>query len=82
MRSRGRLEHVSTPEPLREDLERKLAAAQSEERMPSVTAAVFRGDEILWQQALGLADVEAKREAMPETQYRIGSIRRRSRPSA
>jgi CubicO group peptidase (beta-lactamase class C family) len=68
------LEHVSAPEPLREDLERKLAAAQAEERMPSVSAAVFRGDEILWQQALGLADVEGKRAATPETQYRIGSI--------
>jgi CubicO group peptidase (beta-lactamase class C family) len=68
------LEHVSAPEPLRDDLERKLAAAQGEERMPSVSAAVFRGDEILWQQAVGLADVEAKREATPETQYRIGSI--------
>src|SRR5215210_936492 len=74
MRSRGRLEHVSAPEPLREDLGRKLAAAQAEERMPSVSAAVFRGEEILWQQALGLADVEGTRAATPETQYRIGSI--------
>jgi len=65
---------VSTPEPLREDLERKLAAAQGEERMPSISAAVFRGDETLWQQALGLADVEARREATPDTHYRIGSI--------
>ena len=28
----------------------------------------------LWEQALGHADVEAKREATPQTQYRIGSI--------
>ena len=42
--------------------------------MPSVSAAVFRGGEILWQEALGLADVTAKGEATPETQYRIGSI--------
>ena len=51
-----------------------LAAAQAEQRMPSVSAAVFRGDELIWQQALGLADVEQGREATPETQYRIGSI--------
>ena len=42
--------------------------------MPSVSAVVFRGGEILWQEALGLADVTAKSEATPETQYRIGSI--------
>ncbi len=51
-----------------------LAAAQAEQRMPSVSAAVFRGDELIWQQALGLADVERGVEATPETQYRIGSI--------
>ena len=42
--------------------------------MPSVSAAVFRGDEVLWQSALGLADVESGVEATPDTQYRIGSI--------
>ena len=42
--------------------------------MPSVSAAVFRDGEVLWEQALGHADVEAKREATPQTQYRIGSI--------
>jgi CubicO group peptidase (beta-lactamase class C family) len=65
---------VSAPEPLLQDLTRTLAAAQAEQRMPSVSAAVFRGGEVLWQEALGLADVEAKREATPESQYRIGSI--------
>ena len=67
-------ELVSAPEPLRQDLSSKLAAAQAEQRMPSVSAVVFRGAEILWQEALGLADVTAKSEATPETQYRIGSI--------
>ena len=65
---------VSAPDPLREDLEWRLAVAQAEERMPSVSASVFRGDELVWQQALGLADVEASTEATPDTQYRIGSI--------
>jgi CubicO group peptidase (beta-lactamase class C family) len=70
----GRSVHVSAPEPLREDLERLVRAAQSEQRLPSVSATVFRGAEPLWEKALGLADVEAKREATPDTQYRIGSI--------
>jgi len=51
-----------------------LAAAQAEQRMPSVSAAVFRGEELLWQGALGLADVDGKRNATADTQYRIGSI--------
>ena len=42
--------------------------------MPSVGAAVFRGDELVWQSALGLADVDSGAEATPDTQYRIGSI--------
>ena len=67
-------EPVSAPEALREDLARKLAAAQAEQRMPSATAAVFRGDELIWQEAIGVADAEANREATPDTQYRIGSI--------
>ena len=65
---------MSAPEPLRDELARRLAAAQAEERLPSVSAAVFRGGELVWEQALGLADVEAGREATPLTQYRIGSI--------
>jgi CubicO group peptidase (beta-lactamase class C family) len=65
---------VSAPDLLREELEGKLAAAQAEERMPSVSAVVFRDGEVLWERALGHADVGAKREATPQTQYRIGSI--------
>ena len=65
---------MSAPEALREELSRKLAAAQAEQRMPSVSASVFRGDELVWQQALGLADVEAGTAASADTQYRIGSI--------
>ena len=42
--------------------------------MPSVSASVFRGGELVWQEALGVADTEAATEATPDTQYRIGSI--------
>ena len=65
---------MSAPEALVRDFERLVAAAQAEQRMPSVSAAVFRGGETLWEQALGVADVEAAVEATPDTQYRIGSI--------
>jgi CubicO group peptidase (beta-lactamase class C family) len=39
-----------------------------------VNAALFQGREILWSEALGLADVESEREATPESQYAIASI--------
>ena len=65
---------MSGPEALREELSRRLAAAQVEERMPSVSAVVFRDGEILWQETLGIADVDAGTAATPDTQYRIGSI--------
>src|SRR5687768_1985244 len=74
LRFRQHWEPMSAPDTLREELDRKFAASQAEERMPSVNAAVFRGDELLWQSALGLADVEAGVEATVQTQYRIGSI--------
>jgi CubicO group peptidase (beta-lactamase class C family) len=61
---------LSTPDRFR----RLVAEAQMEDRLPSVAAAVFRGNEAVWTHAIGLADVEARREATPETQYAIASI--------
>ena len=48
--------------------------AQRAGRLPSVSAAVFRGDELVWSEALGLADVEQRVEASPDTQYAVASI--------
>jgi CubicO group peptidase (beta-lactamase class C family) len=59
------------PEP---ELDRILRRAQAEQRAPSISAAVFRGGELLWAEAVGLADVEAGRKATPDTQYPIASI--------
>jgi CubicO group peptidase (beta-lactamase class C family) len=56
------------------ELSRLLRRRQSEARLPSVSAAVFRDGEVVWYDALGLADVESGLEATPDTQYRIGSI--------
>jgi CubicO group peptidase (beta-lactamase class C family) len=56
------------------ELRKLAAAAQSERRVPSISAAVFRAGEVVWSDAIGLADAEAGRDATPETQYRIGSI--------
>ncbi|MGI8974674.1 MAG: serine hydrolase domain-containing protein, partial [Gaiella sp.] len=51
-----------------------LATAQAEQRVPSVSAAVFRDGGVLWQGASGLADVASGEEATPEHTDRIGSI--------
>ena len=64
---------MSSPPPERE-LDRRIRALQAERRLPSVSAAVFRRGEVVWQAAVGLADLEREVEATPDTQYRIGSI--------
>lgn len=56
------------------ELGRIIRLAQSEQRIPSVSAAVFSGGPVVWEDAVGLADVAADRTATPDTQYRIGSI--------
>jgi CubicO group peptidase (beta-lactamase class C family) len=61
-------------ERLTEELGRLLRESQAQERLPSVTAAVFRGGEVAWSEALGLADVATGEEVTPDHQYRIGSI--------
>ena len=42
--------------------------------MPSVSAGVFHGRDLVWSDAVGLADVEGGDEATPEHQYRVASI--------
>jgi len=56
------------------ELDRLLATAQAEQRMPSVSACVFSDGEIVWERALGVADVATSRAATTDDVYRIGSI--------
>ena len=51
---------------------RRLVAAAQAERIPSVAAAVVRNGEIVFSEAVGIA--EPGRDATPDDQYRIGSI--------
>jgi len=48
--------------------------AQRAGRLPSISAAVFRGEELAWSEATGLADVERGVDASPDTQYAVASI--------
>jgi CubicO group peptidase (beta-lactamase class C family) len=65
---------VSTPETLTAELERLVRHEQRSQRLPSITAAVVRGGETVWQTAVGAADVREQRDATTDTQYRVGSI--------
>jgi CubicO group peptidase (beta-lactamase class C family) len=60
------------PEP--ERFRRLAVEAQKAGRLPSLAAAVFRGGELVWSDAVGLADVEEQTEATPDTQYAVASI--------
>jgi CubicO group peptidase (beta-lactamase class C family) len=60
--------------PAPERFQRVVLEAQRAGRLPSISAAVFRGEELAWSEAIGLADVEQGVEASPETQYAVASI--------
>jgi CubicO group peptidase (beta-lactamase class C family) len=57
-----------------DQLARLVRAAQSEHRLPSVSARVVVRGETVLELAIGVADDGEGREATPETQYRVGSI--------
>jgi CubicO group peptidase (beta-lactamase class C family) len=65
---------VSTPERLSARLERLVRTEQREKRLASLAAAVLREGEVVWETAVGAANVESAVEATPDTQYRVGSI--------
>jgi CubicO group peptidase (beta-lactamase class C family) len=65
---------LPAPEQLSGELSRIVRAAQAEDRLPSLSAAAFRAGEVVWAEAVGLADAEAGTEATPDTQYHIASI--------
>ena len=61
--------------PAPEERFRRIAAeAQAAGRLPSLVAAVFRGGEVAWSDAIGLADAEQRIESTVETRHAIASI--------
>jgi CubicO group peptidase (beta-lactamase class C family) len=60
--------------PAPERFRRLVLEAQSQGRLPSLTAAVFRGGEVVWDEAVGLSDVEQRVEATTDSQYAVASI--------
>jgi CubicO group peptidase (beta-lactamase class C family) len=60
--------------PAPERFRRLVLEAQSAGRLPSLSAGVFRGGELVWSEAVGLGDVEQRVEATTDTQYAVASI--------
>jgi CubicO group peptidase (beta-lactamase class C family) len=65
---------LPAPESLVAELRRRIRVAQADKHLASVTAAAVRDGEIVWSDAVGLADVEHGEDATPDHQYRIASI--------
>jgi CubicO group peptidase (beta-lactamase class C family) len=60
--------------PAPERYRRLVLEAQRAGRLPSVSAGVFRGEELVWAEAIGLADIEQGVDATPDTQFAVASI--------
>jgi CubicO group peptidase (beta-lactamase class C family) len=65
---------LPAPEPPVAELSRLVREAQSEQRIPSISAAAIGNGEVVWQEAIGLANLDGGVEANTDTQYRVGSI--------
>ena len=65
---------MPAPETLLAELERRVRGEQRAQRLPGIAAAVQRDGELVWEIAVGAADVTSERDATPDTQYRLGSI--------
>jgi CubicO group peptidase (beta-lactamase class C family) len=65
---------MTAPEALGSELSSRIRGFQRKERVPGVSGAVARRGELLWEEAIGLADVAAGTDVTPDTQYRVGSI--------
>ena len=60
--------------PAPERFRRLVLEAQRAGRLPSLAAAVFRAGELVWSDAVGMADLEKLEAATPDTQYAVASI--------
>jgi CubicO group peptidase (beta-lactamase class C family) len=65
---------LPAPESLSARLGRQIRLAQAEKHLPSVIGAAIRDGELIWSDAVGLADLESGEEATPDHQHRIASI--------
>ena len=65
---------MSTPDRLAAKLDQLTGVEQRDKRYSSLAAAVWRDGELIWENAVGAADVDGGVAATADTQYRVGSI--------
>jgi CubicO group peptidase (beta-lactamase class C family) len=71
---RGLSGSLPAPDFLVARLARRIREEQADKHLPSVAAAALRDGEVVWSEAVGLADVERSEDATADHQYRIASI--------
>jgi len=59
---------------IRNDLAPLIRSAQQKYRIPGISLVLVWGDDILWTEGFGLADVRNRIPATPDTVYRAGSL--------
>lgn len=59
---------------VRDDLAPLIASAQKKYRVPGISLVLVKGDEILWTEGFGFADIALRVPATPDTVYRSGSL--------
>ena len=57
-----------------EEFEQRLATLRTDARIPGITAAISKGQEIVWARGFGLADVATNRPAADTTVYHLASL--------
>jgi CubicO group peptidase (beta-lactamase class C family) len=57
-----------------QDIRAKIVSLIEEMKIPSLSLAVVKNGEIIWEEAFGLANLEKKIKATPETLYPIASV--------
>src|SRR4051812_26490989 len=56
------------------ELDKQILAAMSEYKVVGLSAAVVRGDKIIWSKGYGWANLADARESNPDTIYRVASL--------
>lgn len=62
------------PPPETDSARARVRALVESQRLPSLAITVSSGNDVIWHEGFGFADVAARTAAGPETQFRIGSV--------